>query len=175
MALISISLVLLAFSLFVFGQLCLGSWALRKLQLEFESFPEHFLISVCSGIMLTEIAIFLLQWTQHIRAGSFLVLLLSCAAAGIELPNLWRRAKRFVLESQPSSREERFVLWITGTVLLLEFVASLAPLTGSDIPVPRLSNRMNLWLRRSDRRPSAPGKLDATIISTLPLSWNPSK
>jgi len=132
MALISISLVLLAFSLFVFGQLCLGSWALRKLQLEFESFPEHFLISVCSGIMLTEIAIFLLQWTQHIRAGSFLVLLLSCAAAGIELPNLWRRAKRFVLESQPSSREERFVLWITGTVLLLEFVASLAPLTGSD-------------------------------------------
>jgi hypothetical protein len=132
MALIRDSLILLAFCVFLLGQLCLGSWILRKLHLEFESFPEHFLISVCSGVILTEIAVSLVQWTQHIRAGSFLVVLLSCLPAMVELPNLWRRAKRFVHGSLPFSSLERFVLWSIGVALLMELLASLAPLTGSD-------------------------------------------
>jgi Protein of unknown function (DUF1420) len=132
MALIGVSQVLLTFSLFLLGQLCMGSWVLRKLCLEFESFPEHFLISVCSGVILTEIAVFLLQLTQHIRAGSFLVLLLCCLPVRAELPNLWRKAKRFMQGSLPFSQTERFVLWIIGAALVMEFVASLAPLTGSD-------------------------------------------
>jgi hypothetical protein len=132
MALINVSLVLLAFLVFLLGQVCLGSWVLRRLRLQYESFPERFLISICSGIILSEIAIFLLQWTQHIRTGSFLVLLLSCVPAGIELPDLWRRAKSFAQGSLPFSRVERFVLCIIGAVVLVEFAASLAPLTGSD-------------------------------------------
>jgi len=132
MALIRVSLVLLTLTLFLLGQLCLGSWVLRKLRLEFESFLEHFLISACSGVILTEIAIFFLQWTQNIRAGSFVVLLASCVPAGVELPKLWRRAKGFVRKSLPFSGAERFVLWIISATLLVELVASLAPLTGSD-------------------------------------------
>jgi Protein of unknown function (DUF1420) len=132
MALIHVSLVLVGLSLFLVCQLCLGSWILRKLHLGFESFPEHFLISVCSGVILTEIAISLVQWTQHIRAGSFLVLLLSVQPVWAELPDLWRRAKRFVQGSLPLSTGERFVVWIIGAALLMELVASLAPLTGSD-------------------------------------------
>jgi hypothetical protein len=132
MALISVSLVLPAFILFVMGQLCLGSWALRKLQIEFESLPEHFLVSVCIGVILTEIAVALVQWTQHIRAGIFLVLLMSFLPAGVELPGLWRRAKRFVQGWLPFSHAERFVVWAIGVALSLEFLASLAPLTGSD-------------------------------------------
>ena len=132
MALISVSLVLSAFFLFLVGQLCMGSWILRKLRVEFESLPEHFLVSVCSGVILTEIAVALVQWTQHIRAGIFLVLLMSCLPAGVELPNLWRRAKRFVQGCLPFSPAERFVVWAIGVALSLEFLASLAPLTGSD-------------------------------------------
>jgi hypothetical protein len=132
MALIHVSLVLLAFFVFLAGQVCLGSWVLGKLHLDFASFPEHFLISICSGIILSEIAIFLLQWTQHIRIGSFLVLFLSCVPSGIELPALWRRGKTFAQRSLPFSRVERLVLCLTSTVLLVEFMASLAPLTGSD-------------------------------------------
>ena len=132
MALISVSLVLAAFILFVVGQLCLGSWALRKLRVEFESLPEHFLVSLCSGVILTEIAVALVQWTQYIRPGIFLVLLVSCLPAGVELPNLWRRAKRFVQGCLPFSPAERFVVWAIGVALSVEFLASLAPLTGSD-------------------------------------------
>jgi len=132
MALIGVSLVLLTFFLFLLGQLCMGSLVVRKLYLEFESFPEHFLISVSVGIILTEIAMALAQLTQHVRAGSFIVLLLSCLPAWAEVPNLWRKWKRFVQGAVPFSKAERFVLWIIGTALLLQLLASLAPLTGSD-------------------------------------------
>jgi hypothetical protein len=131
MALIRAGLVLLAFLVFVLGQFCLGGWVLRKLRLEAESFPEHFLISVCSGVILTEIALSLVQWTQHIRTGSLLVLLLSFIPSGFELRNLWRRAKRF-MQGLSLSQAERFELWIIGGALLLQFMACLAPLTGSD-------------------------------------------
>ena len=132
MALISVSLVLLTLSLFVLSQLCLGAWVLRKLHLEFESFPEHFLISVCSGVILTEIAVSVVQWTQHIRAGSCFVVLLSFLPVWAELPNLWRRARGFVQGRLPFSAGERFVVWAIGAALLVELLASLAPLTGSD-------------------------------------------
>ncbi len=132
MALISASLALLSLFVFLIEQLCLGSWVLRKLRLEFESFPEHFLISVCGGVILTEIAIFLVQWTQHIRTGSFLVVLLSCLPVWAELRNLWRRGKVYVQGCVPFSQAERIVLWSIGVVLLMELLASFAPLTGSD-------------------------------------------
>src|SRR4029077_11831808 len=38
----------------------------------------------------------------------------------------------YVQGALPFSKAERFVLWIIGTALVLELVASLAPLTGSD-------------------------------------------
>jgi dolichyl-phosphate-mannose-protein mannosyltransferase/uncharacterized protein DUF1420 len=132
MALIHFFLVLLAAALFLLAQLCLGTWILRRLRLEFESFPEHCLIAACSGIILTEIAAFLVQWTQHIRAGSFFVLFLTCLPAAWELSNLWRRAKSFWQDFPPLSPAERLVFCLIGATLLIEFVASLAPLTGSD-------------------------------------------
>jgi hypothetical protein len=132
MALIRAGLVLLAFFVFVLGQFCLGGWVLRKLRLEAEFFPEHFLVCVCSGVILTEIAIFLLQWTQHIRSGCFLVLFAVFVPAGFELPGLWRKAKAFVSGSPPFSWAERLVVWAIGVVLLTELLSSLAPLTGSD-------------------------------------------
>ena len=95
MALIHCFLVLLAASLFLLAQICLGTWILRKLRLEFESFPEHCLIAACSAVILTEVAAFLIQWTQHIRAGSFCILFLSCLPIASELSNLWRKAKKF--------------------------------------------------------------------------------
>jgi hypothetical protein len=132
MALISVSLALLGLSLFLLAQVCLGSWILRRLHLEVESFPEHFLISVCSGVILTEVTISLVEWTQQIRAGCLLVLLLSCVPTGVELRNFLLRAKRFVQGLLPFSLAERFVLWAIGAALLIELMASLAPLTGSD-------------------------------------------
>jgi hypothetical protein len=132
MALIRISLVLVGLTLFLLGQLIQGSWILRKLRLEFESFPEHFLVSVCTGVILTEIGVSLAEWTQHIRIGSFLVLFLSWLPAGVELPNLLRKAKSFVQRSLPLSSPECVVLWSIGAALLMELMASLAPLTGSD-------------------------------------------
>jgi hypothetical protein len=132
MALIDVSLVLLGLSLFLLAQLCLGSWMLRKLHLEVDSFPKQFLVSVCSGVILTEVAISLVEWTQHIRAGCLLVVLLSCLPAGVELSNLWRRAKGFAQGVLPLSSAERSLLWIIGAALLMELTASLAPLTGSD-------------------------------------------
>ena len=132
MALNSVGLVLVAFFLFLLGQLCLGSWVLRRLQLEFKNFPEHFLISVTSGIIVTEISVFLLQWTQHIRTGCFVVLLLLCLPAVFELPDLWQRMKSCLRETSSFSRLERFLLLLICGILLLDLVASFAPLTGSD-------------------------------------------
>jgi hypothetical protein len=132
MALIRCSLVLLASSVFLFAQLCLGTWILRKLRLEFESFPEHCLIATCSGILLTEIAAFFIQWTQHIRTGCFFILFLSCLPIASEIPNLWQKAKRFRKDSPRRSPAERFVYCLIGVTLLIEFVTCLAPLTGSD-------------------------------------------
>jgi hypothetical protein len=132
MALLSLSAVLLMFSAFVLGQLCLGSWVLRKARLEFDSFPEHFLVSICSGVILTEIGLFFLQWTPHRRAGSFLILLLPCLSAWIELPGIWRRAKNFLQGIFLFSRAERGVGLAIGGALILELLAALAPLTGSD-------------------------------------------
>lgn len=132
MALIHCFLVLLAASLFLLAQICLGTWILRKLRLEFESFPEHCLIAACSAVILTEVAAFLIQWTQHIRAGSFCILFLSCLPIASELSNLWRKAKKFWQDSPPFSTAERFVSGLIGATLLIEFIAALAPLTGSD-------------------------------------------
>jgi Protein of unknown function (DUF1420) len=132
MALIHCFLVLLAASLFLLAELCLGTWIMRELGLEFESFPQHCLIAACSGVILTEVAAFLIQWTQHIRAGSFFVLFLICLPIASELSNLWRKARRFRQDSPPFSPAERFVFGFIVAALLIEFIASLAPLTGSD-------------------------------------------
>ena len=117
---------------FLLGQLIQGSWVLRKLHLEFESFPEHFLVSACTGVILTEIGVALGEWTQHIRTAGLLIVLLSWLPAWVELPNLLRRAKSFVQRSFPFSSAECVALWSIGAALLLELMASLAPLTGSD-------------------------------------------
>ncbi|HWY09593.1 MAG TPA: DUF1420 family protein [Candidatus Acidoferrales bacterium] len=132
MALIHFCLVLLAASLFLLAQLCLGTWILRKLHLEFESFPEHCLIAACSGTVLTEIAMFLIQWTQHIREGSFFVLFLSCLPIASEVSNLRLRARQFWKNFQPLVPVERFIICLIVATLLIEFTAALAPLTGSD-------------------------------------------
>jgi hypothetical protein len=132
MALVRCSVVLLASSLFLVAQLCLGTWSLRKLRLEFESFPEHCLIAACSGILLAEIVEFFIQWTQHIRTGSFFVLFLSCLPIASEISNLRQKAENFWKNSPRLSPAERFVLCLIGVTLLIEFVASSAPLTGSD-------------------------------------------
>jgi len=132
MALIHASATVLGLCFFLIAELCLGALLLRKLGLVIEPFAEFSLIAAATGVVLSEIAIFLLQWTQHIRIGCFTLVLLSLLPIRMELSKLWLEAKRAYQASPSLERREKAALYGIGAVLLIELLASLAPMTGSD-------------------------------------------
>ena len=132
MALIQAGLIFVALSIFLILEACLGSWLLRKLNLNFRAYPEQFLLCVSTGVIATEIGLALAQWTQRLRLGSIIVLLLASLPALAEFPRLWESTVLAFRQRVRHSPWENYLLLCIAGVLLMEFLASLAPLTGSD-------------------------------------------
>jgi hypothetical protein len=82
---------LLAILGFCLGFASLGNWLLRFLQLEMESDAEHLLVASAVGVVTTEILLFLIQITQHIRLGCAAIVAFLGALLTSEWKAVWTR------------------------------------------------------------------------------------
>jgi len=125
-------LTLIALCGFCLGFACFGNTILRLLRFGMESDAEHVLVAVGIGLLGTEILLFLIQFTQHIRLGSLALIGLLCVPLFSEFGCILRRFRAVFQLLGSRSTGGRFLLFVTGIVLCVEFLTSLAPLTGSD-------------------------------------------
>lgn len=117
---------------FCLGFASVGNRILRLLKLEMESDAGHLLVAVAVGLTASEIFLFLVQVTQQIREGCLALVVLFCILLFAESESIWRRCKLVWSRIVPSSTADLFLLSIIAVVTLVEFLASQAPLTGSD-------------------------------------------
>lgn len=117
---------------FCLGFACLGNRILRFLRLEMESDAGHLLVAVAVGLTASEIFLFLVLVTQQIRLGCLALVGLCCILLFVEAKSVCRRCKLVYSKIALSSNAGFFVFSLTAVVTLAEFLASQAPLTGSD-------------------------------------------
>ena len=132
MALIHAAFVLGSMCAFAFATASLGSLILRVLQLEMDADGEHLLVCTGVGVISIEMLLFGVEVTQLIRKGCLVVVGLLCVFLLAEFKWIAPRCSRSLKAAFSGSRVDFFLLLVIGIVLGLEFLASLAPLTGSD-------------------------------------------
>src|SRR5260370_22417811 len=132
MALGTAVLTLLELLGFCLGFASLGNVLLRFLRLEMESDGEHFLATVAAGLVACEILLFLVQITQHIRIGCLAVVTSVCGLLAWEWKRVWKRLRGALRQMAPQSPLGKLFLALVVAVVAVEFLAALAPLTGSD-------------------------------------------
>ena len=132
MALIHAALLFVAVCAFSLAAASLGNLILRILHLEMDTDAQHLLICAGVGVISIEMLLFGVEVTQQIRKGCFAVVGLLCVLLLAEFKSLAPRCSRSLNTVFSGSRVDRFLLLIIGIVLGVEFLASLAPLTGSD-------------------------------------------
>ena len=132
MALIHAPLLFAAVCAFSLAATALGNLILRFLRLEMDSDAQHVLICSALGVVCIEMLLFAGAATQQIRNGSFAVLSLLCIFLVAESSSIAQRCVRILKALFSASRVDLFLLLLIGIVLGVEFLASLAPLTGSD-------------------------------------------
>ncbi len=125
-------LTLLALAWFCLAFACFGNSILRLLKFELERDSEHLLVAIGVGLISTEVFLFLVQFTQHIRQGNLFVIVLLCIPLFSESSVILRKTGAiFQLRSSRSAVGSYLLLFI-GIVLSAEFLTSMAPLAGSD-------------------------------------------
>src|SRR5580692_11151101 len=132
MALAVSSASLLAVMLFAFLATALGHRLLRLCSFEITSSAEHLLCSIALGVICIEACLFLSQLAGNVRAGVVVVLVVVLLLAVSEFTNVWRRLSQVVSTVSHESRLEKALASLAGLVLLIEGLAAMAPLTGSD-------------------------------------------
>lgn len=132
MALIDSLLTLLALAAFCGGFACLGAGLLRRLGVALDDDAEFLLISVAVGVVVTEAALALAEWTQHFHAAAFVVLCALCLPVVTEGREVLRRARALARRLRPQSTFDRWIWRGLLLVLLVEFLMAMAPLSGSD-------------------------------------------
>ena len=110
----------------------LGNRILRLLGMEMESDAGHLLVAVAAGLAASEIFLFLALAMQQIRLGCLALVGLGCIFLVAEVGSVWKRCKAVYSRIAPSSLAGFFLFGLTAVVTLAEFLASQAPLTGSD-------------------------------------------
>jgi len=132
MALIHVAAMVFALCFFLAAECSLGAFLLSRLKISIESFTEYVLIAVAAGMVTSEIALSFIDWTRHIRMGCvFLLALLAVPLAG-HVRTVSTLGLNYFRKTTPLSKLETLLCGSIGLVILIEFVASLAPLTGSD-------------------------------------------
>src|SRR5277367_2566581 len=124
--------VLLATGLFAGLATLAGHRLLRLLDLESVSASECLLTSVALGVICLEVLLFFAQLSAHIRIGVLLVLAIELLFGVGEFNRVSAKTSGLVRRCLAASRIEKFLLAITCVVLLLEGLAAMAPVTGSD-------------------------------------------
>jgi len=132
MALIHAALLFAAVCGFSLAAASLGNFILRIWRLEMETDAQHLLIGAALGVLSIEMLLFGIEVTQQIRTGCFVLLGLLFIFLLVECRSIAQRCVRILKVAFPVSRVDRFLLIIIGIVLGVEFLACLAPLTGSD-------------------------------------------
>jgi hypothetical protein len=132
MALIHAALLFVAVCAFAIAAASLGNLFLRILHLEMDADAQHLLICTGLGVIAIEMLLSGVEVTQHIRKGCFVVVGLLCIFFLAEFKLIAQRGFRILKAAISSSRVDLLLLLFIGGVLCVEFLASLAPLTGSD-------------------------------------------
>src|SRR5215469_8281068 len=132
MALAIAVLVFIAVSGFCLALASLGNLILRYARLKMDTDEEHLLVSVAIGLVLTEIALFAVQATQHIRQGCYVVLILLCVPFFLECKSVLKTGFKLINGMVPQSKSCRCLLLLLSVIIAVEFLTAIAPLTGSD-------------------------------------------
>jgi hypothetical protein len=132
MALAASSAVLLAVMFFAFIATALGHQLLRLFSLELASPIEHLLCAAALGVICIEIGLFLGQASGNVRAGVLAVIALAVLLAANDFVAVSKRFFRLLAPVFGGSHLEKTLASLTGMVLLVEGLAAMAPLTGSD-------------------------------------------
>src|SRR5438034_8315974 len=119
-------LTLVALCGFCMAFACLGGVILRALRFEMEEDGEHLLVAVGAGLVGTEILLFLVQFTRHIRQGSLAIIGLLCLPLFSESASILRRVCAVFQLLGSRSTAGRLLLFATGIVLCVEFITSSA-------------------------------------------------
>jgi len=132
MALVASFGILLAVLLFACIASCLGHSFLRICRIRLFSDAEHLLCSVALGVMVIEIFLFFVQLIRNIRAGTVCVLVFASLAGLYEAGRVFETIKSLWRRIATASRSEKGLAGLTGIVVLLQGLAAMAPVTGSD-------------------------------------------
>ena len=132
MALAASTAVLLAVMLFAFVAAALGQRVLRLCSLELPDSAEHLLCCEAVGAICIEIFLFLSQLSGNIRAGVFVVLAGAVLFASNQLAAVSRRFFQVLRAILNGSMLEKALASLAGLFLLIQGLAAMAPLTGSD-------------------------------------------
>jgi hypothetical protein len=132
MALVHAIFVLVVVLAFYVAATGIGNLILRALKMSLDTDLQHLLVSTALGIVSVEVALFGVELTQHIRTGCHVI---AGLLAFFPLPGFKANAERGIRAWNarlPKNRVETALLLIIALVLAFEFLASQAPLTGSD-------------------------------------------
>jgi len=132
MALIRVLLTLLCLGAFCAAFAAVGDRILRALRWRMPSDGQQALVAIATGLLTTEVFLFLVQLTQHIRLGCWIIVLLLGAFALWDAKHLWRLGSGALSQVKPPSCAARILLVLIVPVTALEFLMAMAPLTGSD-------------------------------------------
>ena len=118
----------------LFAMICtgLGHRLLRSARLTIENDIERLLYSVAAGVIVFEAALAVSEYVAPVRA-SVVVLLVAAAVFGMsDWKVILLSALGIARRIRNGSRAEHLLAAAVGCVLLLEGIAAMAPLTGSD-------------------------------------------
>jgi hypothetical protein len=117
---------------FGLGTASVGNGVLRKLRLELQSDAEYLLVAIAIGITVTETLICFVLCTMHIRWGCFAIAILLCFVSLRESKAVSARVSAVLRRMIPGTPLNKYLTLLIAVVVSLEFLASQAPLTGSD-------------------------------------------
>jgi len=123
---------LLTVMLFAFVATALGHRLLRLCSFETPFLPEHLLCSAALGVICTEVCLFLSLLSGNVRIGVVVVIVVVFLLAFSEFKTVSRDLVQVVRSILDGSRLEKALASLTGLILLIQGLASMAPLTGSD-------------------------------------------
>ncbi len=123
---------LFAAGIFAIIATAFGHRVLRICGLEFSSDLEQLLCSVATGIICFEVLVFLTQILGHIRMDVVIVLVAFALFGLADASRIFLRSSRLLQKILQGSKLERLLVLFTAMALLVEGLAAMAPLTGSD-------------------------------------------
>jgi hypothetical protein len=132
MALVTSCMVLFAVGLFALVAAAAGHRILRLCALEFPSDAEHLLCSIGLGVIAIEVLLFFAQIPGHIPLGVAIVLAVTFLFALGDVLTTLARVYGIVWRAMRGSRTQKSLIAVCGVVLLVEGLAAMAPLSGSD-------------------------------------------